>query len=90
MPWDTPSLKQSSLLTELAPQKPFQALPSKNVGITEDFDTSTRNLYAVIIIICIIITWISLRKAKWDAEKVLGHRLKMKGARVETKFLEKY
>ena len=49
VPWDTLSLKQISLLKKLAPQKPVQALPNKIIGVTEDFDKSTRNLYTVII-----------------------------------------
>lgn len=46
----TLSLKQISLL-KLAPGKPVQALPNKSIGFTEDFDSSTRNLYTVVIII---------------------------------------
>lgn len=70
VPWDTLSLKQISLLKKLAPRKPVQALPNKSIGVTEDFDKSTRNLYTVIIITTTTgiplrsTIWIPLRKTK--------------------------
>lgn len=62
VPWDTLSLKQISLLKKLAPQKPVQALPNKSIGVTEDFDKSTRNPYTVIIIMSTTATSIPFKQ----------------------------